>query len=219
MSLQPTKNILLYSKTLLLEQLLKQHKQATPYEYETVSSVDRGMASLALKGKDILVVNITHIQEGLEWVQALEQEQCTVPVLMLGDKAFMTFQSKLPTLRLCVKPISLQQFFAEIERALAVEEIVSLNNYCSLHMSSRSLKIRGELVPLTEKEVALLKYFYDNTGQMVGKAELLEYVWGYGKESDTHTVETHIYRLRQKIGENVILTEGDGYRIDSGIRE
>lgn len=217
MSLQPVGNILLYSKNLLLEQLFRQHRQAYPYEYETVTSVDRGIESLALKGRDVLVVNITCAQEGLEWAQALEHKQSTVPVLMLADQAFITFPLKLATLRLCFKPISLEQLLGEIARALLVEEIVQLNDYCNLHMTSRSLKIRGEQVSLTEKEVALLKYFHDNTGRMVGKAELLEYVWGYGKESDTHTVETHIYRLRQKIGENLLLTEGDGYRINSGL--
>ena len=68
---------------------------------------------------------------------------------------------------------------------------------------------------LTEKEVQLLELFLDKT-KAISKNKILENVWKYAAEADTHTVETHIYRLRKKIkskfsDENFILNNKDGY--------
>jgi DNA-binding response OmpR family regulator len=81
--------------------------------------------------------------------------------------------------------------------------------------AARSRKIR-----LTEKEAAILKYLYRANGRPVGRQILLNEVWGYNSAVTTHTLETHIYRLRQKIEPDpsqarLLLTEGGGYRLDS----
>ena len=73
-------------------------------------------------------------------------------------------------------------------------------------------------IRLTEKETAILKYLYRADGKVISKEELLAEVWGYNKEVTTHTLETHIYRLRQKIEaksneEGILLTETGGYRL------
>lgn len=73
-------------------------------------------------------------------------------------------------------------------------------------------------IRLTEKETAILTYLYRTGDKVVGRAELLDSVWGYHPETATHTVETHIYRLRQKIEPDpgharILLREGDGYRL------
>jgi len=52
---------------------------------------------------------------------------------------------------------------------------------------------------LTEKEVEILQYLHDNAERKIPRDELLEFVWGYAKNTETHTLETHIYRLRRKI--------------------
>lgn len=73
-------------------------------------------------------------------------------------------------------------------------------------------------IHLTEKETAILKYLYRVGDRPVSRDMLLGEVWGYNAEVTTHTLETHIYRLRQKIepkpGENrLLVTEADGYRL------
>lgn len=75
----------------------------------------------------------------------------------------------------------------------------------------------GKKIRLTEKETAILKYLY-RQGRMVDRETLLAEVWGYNSGVSTHTLETHIYRLRQKIepisGETTLLiTESGGYRL------
>lgn len=70
------------------------------------------------------------------------------------------------------------------------------------------------LVKLTEKEVSVIQYLYKIKNRMIGKEELLKQVWGYHPDVTTHTIETHIYRLRQKVEQNLpesqIITTVDG---------
>ncbi len=81
-----------------------------------------------------------------------------------------------------------------------------------LLLDAKSRKIR-----LTEKETNILKYLY-RVGDTVPRETLLNEVWGYNPAVTTHTLETHIYRLRQKIEENpgdarILVTESGGYRL------
>jgi DNA-binding response OmpR family regulator len=73
-------------------------------------------------------------------------------------------------------------------------------------------------IRLTEKETAILKYLYRAGDKAIGRETLLGEVWGYNAGVTTHTLETHIYRLRQKIERNptqaeIIVTEPGGYRL------
>ncbi len=73
-------------------------------------------------------------------------------------------------------------------------------------------------VRLTDKEAAILKYLYRTGDKVVGRDVLLDEVWGYNAGVTTHTLETHVYRLRQKIEEDpsnarILLTEPGGYRL------
>ncbi|HMT14006.1 MAG TPA: winged helix-turn-helix domain-containing protein, partial [Aestuariivirga sp.] len=76
----------------------------------------------------------------------------------------------------------------------------------------------GRKVRLTEKEAAILKFLYRSGAQTVGRDILLHDVWGYNAGVSTHTLETHIYRLRQKIERDparaeILVTENGGYRL------
>ncbi|MDA0338730.1 MAG: response regulator transcription factor [Proteobacteria bacterium] len=75
----------------------------------------------------------------------------------------------------------------------------------------------GQKVRLTEKETDILKYLYRANGA-VGRDKLLDEVWGYNDGVTTHTLETHIYRMRQKIERDptssvILVTESGGYRL------
>ena len=77
---------------------------------------------------------------------------------------------------------------------------------------------KGKKIRLTEKETSILKYLYRQGEKAVPREELLSEVWGYNAGVTTHTLETHIYRLRQKIepepaSAKLLLTEAGGYRL------
>ncbi len=74
-------------------------------------------------------------------------------------------------------------------------------------------------VRLTDKETAILKYLYRAGDRVVGREVLLDEVWGYNAGVTTHTLETHIYRLRQKIERDpanarILVTGPGGYRLN-----
>ncbi|WP_321396420.1 response regulator transcription factor [Emcibacter sp.] len=76
----------------------------------------------------------------------------------------------------------------------------------------------GEKIRLTEKETNILKYLKRAEGTAVSRDVLLDEVWGYNAGVTTHTLETHIYRLRQKIepdpsNATILITEPGGYRL------
>jgi DNA-binding response OmpR family regulator len=76
----------------------------------------------------------------------------------------------------------------------------------------------GERMRLTEKETAILRYLYRAREHVVDRDTLLREVWGYNAAVTTHTLETHIYRLRQKIESDpanaqLLVTETGGYRL------
>lgn len=83
--------------------------------------------------------------------------------------------------------------------------------------------VRGstaEPVRLTDKETALLVYL-EARGSVVSRDELLAKIWSYSESVTTHTLETHIWRLRQKIENDpslprILITESDGYRLKTG---
>jgi DNA-binding response OmpR family regulator len=76
----------------------------------------------------------------------------------------------------------------------------------------------GKRVRLTEKETAILKFLYRAGEKPITRDVLLHEVWGYNSGVTTHTLETHIYRLRQKMEKNpasaeLLVTEGGGYKL------
>jgi len=78
---------------------------------------------------------------------------------------------------------------------------------------------RNRKIRLTDKEAGILKYLYRANGRPAARQILLNEVWDYNSGVTTHTLETHIYRLRQKIeavpsDARLLVTEGGGYRLD-----
>ncbi|SIQ89212.1 DNA-binding response regulator, OmpR family, contains REC and winged-helix (wHTH) domain [Rhizobium sp. RU20A] len=76
----------------------------------------------------------------------------------------------------------------------------------------------GQKIRLTEKEAAIIRYLYRAEQKVVTRDILLEEVWGYNSGVTTHTLETHVYRLRQKIERDpsnaeILVTENGGYKI------
>ena len=78
--------------------------------------------------------------------------------------------------------------------------------------------VKGQKIRLTDKETSILKFLYRSGDRVIGRDVLLHEVWGYNAGVTTHTLETHIYRLRQKIepdpaNTTLLVTEAGGYRL------
>lgn len=123
------------------------------------------------------------------------------------------------------KPFCLGEFLNKLRSSInrfenSSEGFLLFNRY-ELHPQAKEiLNLRNnELIKLTEKEVAVIKYLYKSKDRIVSKNDLLQNVWDYNSEVTTHTIETHIYRLRQKVehenaAAQLILTEEGGYKLN-----
>jgi DNA-binding response OmpR family regulator len=117
------------------------------------------------------------------------------------------------------KPFRLGVLLARLRQfELSDDAVFQIGPY-SFRPAAKML-VRGDSrkIHLTEKETAILKYLYRVGDKPVSREVLLDEVWGYNAGVTTHTLETHIYRLRQKIeskpGETTLLvTEPGGYRL------
>ena len=118
-------------------------------------------------------------------------------------------------------PTSLKEINEMVESSAAKNQFtknsaIKIKDYF-LDKNEKKL-IRGDnFISLTEKEIQLLELFLLNK-KIISKSIILSQVWNYSSDADTHTVETHIYRLRKKISdkfsdENFILNKKEGYYI------
>lgn len=97
------------------------------------------------------------------------------------------------------------------------EAVYRIGPYTFRPSAKLLLDPRGKKIRLTEKETNILKHLH-RSGTTVARETLLHEVWGYNPAVTTHTLETHIYRLRQKIESNpgaaqILITESGGYRL------
>ena len=97
------------------------------------------------------------------------------------------------------------------------EAVYRIGPYTFRPSAKLLLDPRGKKIRLTEKETNILKHLH-RSGSTVARETLLHEVWGYNPAVTTHTLETHIYRLRQKIEVNpgaaqILVTESGGYRL------
>ena len=104
-------------------------------------------------------------------------------------------------------PANLKEINAVIENAFAKSKFsknssIVIKNYL-LNKNEKKLYKQKDFIILTEKEIQLLELFLDKK-KPISKENILSTVWNYSADADTHTVETHIYRLRKKINDKFI---------------
>jgi len=161
---------------------------------------------------------------GMELCRRLRRETMTkdTPIIMLTAKAAESDRvSGLETGAddYIVKPFSIKEVVARVRAVLRRSEKDTVQKYEDDKMSVDFADMRvicgGEDVKLTRKEFALLSHLINNSGRVAPRQQLLDNVWGYSYFGDTRTLDVHIRRLRQKLGDCggcVETVVGIGYR-------
>ena len=118
-------------------------------------------------------------------------------------------------------PIKIDKFIEKINIQLLKQKYnyqseIRINKY-KLNLNSREISLNKKLIKLTEREIDIILFLNENK-KPINIDALQKEVWGYSSELETHTVETHIYRLRKKIkdkfnDEKFILSLKKGYQI------
>jgi DNA-binding response OmpR family regulator len=113
------------------------------------------------------------------------------------------------------KPINLQNLINIIEQAIELisNSIIQIGPI-SFFPKERLCKLNDEEIRLTQKETEILLYLYQQN-KPVDKLTLLNEIWGYGENITTHTLETHIHKLRHKFADKyeIILSHGHEYQV------
>ena len=198
-------------------------------EFQVATAETATQAIDAVKGDrvDLAIMDVgLPDMDGREAVKLMRQNGFRSPIIMLtaqGSDTDTVMGLEAGANDYVVKPFKFAVLLARIRAQLrqyeASEDAVFQIGPYSFRPAAKML-IRGDSrkIHLTEKETAILKYLYRVGDKPVSREVLLDEVWGYNAGVTTHTLETHIYRLRQKIeprpGETTLLvTEPGGYRL------
>lgn len=171
--------------------------------------------------------------DGRQLCQQLREQGLRCPVLLLssGEDMDGTMLADCGANEMLTKPFRIGALLGKLRAQIALferaeGEDIRIGPYCFQPLAKQLVADSpgGEggngkrRVRLTEKEVAILRHLHAADGEVVGRDVLLGEVWGYNDGVTTHTLETHIYRLRQKIEEDpsdarLLVTEAGGYRL------
>ena len=175
--------------------------------------------NLALKEKtfenyDILFIHEDYFKNDISEKNALALKSDKIKILAFYSKTNLIGFNDSLSLPTSVKDINEIIKNSIIKKNFNNNSKISINEYV-LDKNEKKLFQNNNFVILTEKEIQLLELLIGNSFPL-SKNRILHNVWKYAADVDTHTVETHIYRLRKKIklkfaDENFILNKKDGY--------
>jgi len=172
--------------------------------------------------------------DGLEVCRRLRQGSI-VPILMLTARAEeidRVLGLELGADDYLTKPFSMRELKARVRALLRRVEMMQTTNlsanqvltFAELHLDPTSYEARlnDQTIDLTPKEFGLLYLLMRHPGRVFSRAYLLDEIWGYEAAAYDRTVDTHVYRLRQKLGaegriaQRIVAVRGIGYKFERG---
>ena len=185
---------------------------------EAMDAIEKGYYDLIIS--DIMMPKM----DGYALVRALRESGLTIPVMMITAKdAFddmrMGFLSGSDDYM--VKPINVNEMVlrvgALLRRAQLANERRQVIGGTVLECDSLSVHTDKETMTLPQKEFMLLYKMVSFPGRIFTRQQLMDDIWGYSSESDTHTVDVHIGRLRERFRDNpdfkIVTMRGVGYKV------
>ncbi|MDO4487830.1 MAG: response regulator transcription factor [Eubacteriales bacterium] len=194
----------------------------------TVRGVSNGLEALSAMEKDFFDLIITDIMmpemDGYELVQTIRDTGNTTPVLMITAKdAFDDMRQGFlsGTDDYMVKPVNVNEMVlrvsALLRRAQMINDRRQVIGDTELLLDSLTVHTPEESLVLPQKEFMLLYKMVSYPGRIFTRNQLMDEIWGYDNESDTHTVEVHIGRLRERFRESkdfkIVTMRGVGYKV------
>ncbi|MGH7118425.1 MAG: response regulator transcription factor [Acetobacteraceae bacterium] len=202
-------------------------------EFAATEAATLGEAETLLAAKDArydaLILDVSLPDgDGRDFCVRLRRQGLKIPIVMLtgsDQEADVVRGLDSGANDYIAKPFRLAELLARLRAQLRIfensEDAVFLIGPYVFRPAAKMLQepVRNRRIRLTEKETSILKFLYRSGSRPVARQVLLNEVWGYNASVTTHTLETHIYRLRQKIEPDptharLLITEGGGYRLD-----
>jgi DNA-binding response OmpR family regulator len=197
------------------------------FESVAVDSGSKGVQAAKSGQVDLVIMDVGLPDlDGREAVRILRKNGFKAPIIMLtghntDSDTILGLESGANDY--VAKPFRFAVLLARIRAQLRQHEasedaVFTIGPYTFQPRSKILLNQKGNKVRLTEKETAILRYLYRAGQRPVSRETLLQEVWGYNSGVTTHTLETHIYRLRQNIEQDaatpaILVTEAGGYKL------
>ena len=196
------------------------------YSAKEVSNGKEALGAIEKEHYDLIISDIMMPQmDGYELVRSLRDAGNTTPILMITAKdAFddmrMGFLSG--TDDYMVKPINVNEMILRVQallrRAQMIHERKQSIGATVLEYDTFTVKFGDKKIVLPQKEFMLLYKLVSYPGRIFTRQQLMDDVWGYDSSSDTHTIDVHIGRLRERLRENedfrIITMRGVGYKVE-----
>jgi two-component system alkaline phosphatase synthesis response regulator PhoP len=207
---------------------LKDNFEFEGYEVLTAADGAAGLERARAHKPDLVILDIMLPRySGLEVCKTLRGEGFTAPIIMLtarGQEIDKVVGLELGADDYVTKPFSIRELLARVRAILRRSEggKKRLSRYrfsdVDLDFEVYQAKKGGEPLDLSPREFELLRYLIERKGDTVSRDRLLEDVWGYESYPSTRTVDTHIAKLRAKIGDSgsepryILTIHGVGYK-------
>ena len=207
---------------------LKDNFEFEGYEVITASDGVQGLERARASKPDLLILDIMLPKlSGLEVCKTLRAEGFDKPVIMLtarGQEIDKVVGLELGADDYVTKPFSIRELLARVRAILRRTEgskkRLSRYRFADVELDFEAYKAKkaGEALDLSPREFELLRYLIERRGETVSRDRLLEDVWGYESYPSTRTVDTHIAKLRAKIGDSgsepryIMTIHGVGYK-------
>lgn len=211
----------------LRDSLLDQLAMHDEFEVVVAGTAGKGMEMAKAQHMDLILLDVgLPDMDGREACKLLRRQGIKSPIIMLtgnDSEADVVLGLDAGANDYVTKPFKFAVLLARIRAQLRQHEqsedaVFQIGRYTFKPASKLLIDENDAKVRLTEKETSILKYLYRSGEKVVTRDVLLHEVWGYNAEVTTHTLETHIYRLRQKIEKDpgnaeLLVTETGGYKL------
>lgn len=201
-----------------MQKILKIYLEREGYHLVIASDGEEALDYVVSEEFDLVILDwMMPKKDGMELCQDIRRMVIPVKILMLTAKN--TSEDELKGLvsgadEYIAKPFDMSVLLIRIKKMLRGEHILRFENL-SLNCDTFDVVKNNEKLNLTRKEYDLLYYFMSNINIVLTREQLLDNVWGIDYEGDIRTVDTHVKRLRKKIGDGYIKTKiGMGYTME-----
>ena len=208
-----------------LRQLFEHVLQKSGYLVSGVSNGREALQALDESYFDLIISDIMMPEmDGYALVESLREAGHHLPVLMITAKtAFDDMRQGFlsGTDDYMVKPVNVNEMVlrvgALLRRAQMINERRLTLGTTVMECDSLTVTVDGDAMVLPQKEFMLLYKMASFPGRIFTRQQLMDEIWGYDSESDSHTVEVHIGRLRERFRENgdfkIVTIRGVGYKV------
>ena len=208
-----------------LRQLFEHVLVKNGYSVKGVANGQEALDALDTGYYDVIISDIMMpVMDGYELVRELRESGVNIPVLMITAKdAFddMRLGFASGTDDYMVKPVNVNEMVlrvgALLRRAQIVNERRLVIGSTVLECDSLTVIVNGESAVLPQKEFMLLYKMASFPGRIFTRQQLMDEIWGYDSETDTHTVDVHIGRLRERFRDSqdfrIVTMRGVGYKV------